>query len=57
MDALQAFCEEFKLEINYKKQSARHLLRETTQIENVKEFKYLGVKISKKNSSFQPNLK
>ena len=28
-----------------------------TNIENVKEFKYLGVIISKTNCSFQPNLK
>ena len=28
-----------------------------TNIENVKEFKYLGVIISKNNCSFQPNLK
>ena len=28
-----------------------------TNIENVKEFKYLGITINKKNCSFQPNLK
>ena len=28
-----------------------------TNIENIKEFKYLGVIISKQNFSFQPNLK
>ena len=67
MDALQSLCDGFKQEVNYKKQSAWHLLRETTgkltfklkntNIENVKEFKYHRVIMSKNNCSFQPNLK
>ena len=68
MDGLQSFYDEFKLEVNYKKTKCmtftegNHTEKLTfklknTNIENVKEFKYLGVIISKKNCSFQPNLK
>ena len=68
MDALQSFCDEFKLEVNYQKTKfmiftkGNHTEKSTFKlknpnIENVKEFKYLRVIISKKNCSFQPNLK
>ena len=60
MDALQSFCDEFKLEVNYKKTKAmtftkgNHVEKLTsklknTNIENIKEFKYLGVIISNSN--------
>ena len=68
MDALQSFCDGFKLEVNYKntkcmtftKGNHREKLTfklKNTNSENVKEFKYLGVIISTKYCSFQPNLK
>ena len=61
MDTLQSFCDEFKLEVmtftegNHTEKLPFKL--KNTNIENVKEFKYLGVIISKRNCSFQLNLK
>ena len=54
MDALQSFCDEFKLVVNYKKTKCMTFNKgnrtetltfklKNTNIENVKEFKYLGV--------------
>ena len=54
MDALQSFCDGFKLEVNYKKTKCMTFTKgnhtekltfklKNTNIENVKEFKYLGV--------------
>ena len=65
LNSIHNFCNTWKLEINYKKnkcmtftkgsQKEKHSFSINSQpIENVNEFKYLGITINKKNCSFSP---
>ena len=68
LDSLQAYCEKWKLDINYKKSKVmvfskgaqkeknKYTINNKT-LEIVREYKYLGIVINCKNCSFTPTLK
>ena len=68
LDSLQAYCEKWKLDINYKKSKVMVFSKGTQKEKNkytinnitleiVREYKYLGIVINCKNCSFTPTLK
>ena len=68
LDSLQAYCEKWKLDINYKKSKVMVFSKGTQKEKNkytinnktleiVRECKYLGIVINCKNCSFTPTLK
>lgn len=68
LDTVERYCEEWRLKINHKKTKTVVFSRGNQMIkaaftingvalENVKEFKYLGITVHKKNCNFTPTLK
>ena len=67
LNLLQAYCEKWKLSVNIKKTKCMTFTRGTQKetfkftisgrpLENVKEYKYLGITVNAKNCSFTPSL-
>ena len=67
LDAVAGYCSRWKLEINYKKTKCMTFSKGSQKeswifnlgghkLENVREYKYLGVTINKRNCSFKPTL-
>ena len=68
LNVVQQYCQDWKLKVNHKKTKCmtftRGTQKEKTQfimegeaLENVKEYKYLGIMINKKNCTFTPAIK
>ena len=68
LDTTQQYCNEWRLKINHKKTKCMTFTRGTQKekttfniegmpLENVKDYKYLGILINKKNCTFVPALK
>ena len=68
LDATQQYCQEWKLKVNHKKTKCMTFTRGTQKeknifkidgvdLENTKEYKYLGIMINKKNCTFSPAIK
>ena len=67
LDALNDYCKKWKVKVNYKKTKCMTFAKgaisnktnfkiNSRQLESTKEFKYLGITISSKNSGFIPTL-
>ena len=67
LNSLSSYCAKWKLDINYTKtkcmsftkgtQKEKHIFKiKDKVIENVKDFKYLGITINRKNGTFTPTL-
>ena len=68
LDTTQQYCQEWKLKVNHKKTKCMTFTRGTQKekttftidgnnLENTREYKYLGIMINKKNCTFSPAIK
>ena len=68
LDTTQEYCENWKLQVNHKKTQCMTFTRGTQKekttfrinnipLQNVKEYKYLGIIVNKKNCTFNPAIK